>query len=196
MNWYIVGLGNPGSAYTHTRHNVGFLAVDFLREKFSCDPGWKKRLFAKAVTADGTIADTPVQFILPQTYMNLSGVAVQKFVKTPEAIAHMIVIHDDVHLPIGTLKISTDRGDGGHNGITSLMDTLKSKAFIRIRVGVAPAKVEGLETPRIKLDDYVLGKFKPEERETLEALFPKIRNIITHIIEKGLADAMNVYNAK
>jgi PTH1 family peptidyl-tRNA hydrolase len=196
MQWTIVGLGNPGSAYTHTRHNVGFLAVDYIRERTSCEAGWTKRLFAKALTANGTIADAPVQFILPQTFMNQSGNAVKKFVKTPEAIAHMIVIHDDVHLPIGTLKISIDRGDGGHNGITSLMDTLKSKAFMRIRVGIAPEKFEGADAPRIKLDDYVLGKFKPEEREVLESLFPKIRKIVEHIITKGLPDAMNVYNAK
>lgn len=196
MQWTIVGLGNPGSAYTHTRHNVGFLAVDYLRERTSCEAGWTKRLFAKALTANGTIADTPVQFILPQTFMNLSGTAVKKFVKNPEAIAHTIVIHDDVHLPIGTIKISTDRGDGGHNGITSLMDTLKSKAFIRIRVGVAPLKTESGVTPQIKLDEYVLGKFKPEERETLEALFPKIRSAVEHIIAKGLPDAMNVFNQK
>lgn len=196
MQWTIVGLGNPGSAYTHTRHNVGFLAVDHIREHTSCEAGWTKRLFAKALTASGAIADTSVQFILPQTFMNLSGTAVKKFVKTPDAIAHTIVIHDDVHLPLGSVKISIDRGDGGHNGITSLMDTLKSKSFIRIRVGVAPKKIEGAEALRIKLDDYVLGKFKPEERETLEALFPKIRHIVEHIITKGLADAMNVYNAK
>lgn len=196
MQWYIVGLGNPGTAYSHTRHNVGFLAVDYIREHSSCDAGWSKRLFAKALTSNGTIADMPVQFILPQTFMNLSGAAVKKFVTTPDAIAHTIVIHDDVHLPISTIKISTDRGDGGHNGVTSLMDTLRSKAFIRIRVGVAPTKVDGAEPLHIKLDNFVLEKFKPDEREKLEALFPKIQNIVEHIITKGLADAMNVYNTK
>lgn len=196
MQWTIVGLGNPGSAYMHTRHNVGFLAVDYLRERTSCEAGWTKRLFAKALTANGTIADTSVQFILPQTFMNQSGNAVKKFVKTPEAIAHMIVVQDDIRLPIGAVKISIDRGDGGHNGITSLMDTLKSKSFVRIRVGIAPGKIEGTETPRIKLDDYVLGKFKPDEREILESLFPKIRKIVEHIITKGLSDAMNVFNTK
>ncbi len=196
MQWTVVGLGNPGTAYTHTRHNVGFLAVDYIRERTSCEAGWTKRLFAKALTAAGTIADTKVLFILPQTFMNLSGQAVKKFVKSPEAIAHTIVIHDDVHLPIGQMRISLDRGDGGHNGITSLMDTLKSKAFIRIRVGVAPQQEAGAEAQRIKLDDFVLGKFKPEERTILEELFPKIRNIVEHIITKGVADAMNNFNKK
>lgn len=193
MSWIIVGLGNPGGAYANTRHNAGFMAIDFLHDHyFSSD--WRKKLLAKTVHATSEIANQSVDLVKPQTFMNLSGRAVQRYIKSHEAVAQLIVLHDDVHLPIGTFKVSIGRGDGGHNGVTSLIATLHSKEFIRIRIGVAPIPMEAIPTRKIKLDEFVLGKFLPSEREALEKIYPQIPAAIEVVITEGVQAAMAKYN--
>lgn len=195
MNWIIVGLGNPGGSYSNTRHNAGFLAIDYIHDKFwSTD--WKKKLLSKTIHATAEIGVHKAELIKPQTFMNLSGRSVQKYVKSHEDIKQCIVLHDDVHIPIGTFKISIGKNDGGHNGVTSIIQTLHSKDFIRIRIGIAPRQAEDNSTPKIKLDDFVLGKFTADEKDVLEKLFPTIANAVEVIIEKSPEDAMQIYNAK
>lgn len=195
MNWTIALLGNPGSQYKYTRHNAGFLVGDFLNDKWS-GSDWKKKIFSNATVSQAEVENNIITLIKPETFMNLSGRAVQKYIKTKDDIKTLIVIQDDVHLPIGTFKISVGRGDGGHNGITSLHQTLKTKDFIRIRVGVAPIKNEENQNYKIKLDDFVLGKFTQEERDKLEKIYPEVEKAIRHIILNGVEEAMNIFNTK
>lgn len=193
MNWTIALLGNPGSQYKYTRHNAGFLTGDFLQENWT-STDWKKKMFSNATIATSEFDGNQITLIKPETFMNLSGRAVQKYINTKDDIKTLIVVQDDVHLPIGTFKISFGRGDGGHNGITSLHQALKTKDFIRIRIGVAPIKTAENQNYKIKLDDFVLGKFTQEERDLLEKLFPEIKKAIETIITKDVNEAMNVFN--
>ncbi len=195
MNWIIVGLGNPGTKYSLTRHNTGFIVLDFLQEKFNCSD-WKKKLFSNATVSIGEYNGNILTFVKPETFMNLSGRAVQKYIKTKDDIQHLIVIHDDVHLPIGTFKISVARGDGGHNGITSLHQTLKTKDFIRIRIGIASNKDSDFVEKPIKLDEYVLSKFNVSDRESLEKISNEVKKAVSDIISKGIDYSMNLYNTK
>lgn len=195
MNWTIVGLGNPGTKYALTRHNVGFIVVDLLQSKFECS-AWKKKLFSNATVSTGEYDGNILTFIKPETFMNLSGRAVQKYIKTKEDISRLIVIHDDVHLTMGTFKISISRGDGGHNGITSLHQVLKSKDFIRIRIGIAPNELSPLADQKIKLDEYVLGKLSISERDSLDKISNEIAISIQDIISMGLDFSMNKHNKK
>lgn len=190
QKWLIVGLGNPGQEYALTRHNAGFLAAEAVRDKHAVD-SWKKRLLSQALTADIDIANVPCVLILPQTYMNVSGKAVRKFVKSKDDIKHTIVLHDDVHIPIGEVKIKFAGGDAGHNGITSITEHLKTKDFIRIRIGVGP-----LDSRPVRLVDYVLGKFSPDEREILKSTLSKVELIISDIITAGLEEATKKWHTK
>ncbi len=187
MQWYIVGLGNPGAEYVWTRHNVGFFVVDAIRSMHHSGD-WKKALLSRSYTALCEIENTQVKLIKPLTFMNLSGKAVHRLVKNHEA-KHLIVIHDDIHIPQGTFKISFGKNDGGHNGITSIIESLKTKEFIRIRVGIQPKN-----STHISLEKYVLEKMPLPERTTLEHTSSKINAAIEHILMHGLQSAMNTYN--
>ncbi len=192
MKWFIVGLGNPGNEYTKSRHNTGFLVLDFLQTKWEFSD-WKKKIFSNSISTSGMINNDEIKLIKPNTFMNNSGRAVIKYVKSKEEINNLIVIQDDVHIPIGNFKISFGRGDGGHNGITSIQQTLKSKDFIRVRVGVAPNELEN-QAYKIKLDKFVLENFKKEEKEILDKTLEEISKSIEKIITFGIDSAMNEYN--
>lgn len=192
MNWFIVGLGNPGNEYTKTRHNVGFIVVNFLQSKWGFND-WKKKIFSNAISTSGSLNGNEIKLIKPDTFMNNSGRAVIKYVKTKEDISRLVVVQDDVHILVGKFKISFGRGDGGHNGITSIQQALKTKDFIRIRVGVAPEMSEE-QNYKIKLDKFVLENFKKEEKEKLENILEEISKAIEKIIYYGIENAMNEYN--
>jgi PTH1 family peptidyl-tRNA hydrolase len=149
---------------------------------------WKKALLSRSYTAASEICHTPVKFIKPQTFMNLSGKAVSRYVQNHET-DRLIVIHDDAHIPQGTFKISYGKNDGGHNGITSIIESLHSKNFIRIRVGIAPG-----ESKHVSLERYVLEKMPMTERGRLEQTTTQINTAIEHIITQGLPSAMSTYN--
>ncbi len=193
MNWNIVGLGNPGSEYKNTRHNTGFLVLDYLRERWLCTD-WKKKIFSNASVSQSETDGNQITLIKPETFMNLSGRAVIKYVKTKDDLSRLVVVQDDVHLPIGTFKFSFGRGDGGHNGITSLHQALKSKDFIRLRVGVAPQTATDNQGYKIKLDDFVLGKFTAEEKLLLNKQMPQILEAFNLLFTKGLSETMEKYN--
>ena len=161
----LIGLGNPGSKYEHNRHNVGFQILDQLSSDFSAD----KYSFSEVADYDG------LRLVKPQTFMNDSGKTAQKF-KDEE----IIVVYDDIDIPIGTVKCSFDRGAGGHNGVQSIIDHLGTTAFARIRVGVRPVHEELL--PRIAPPDgfekFLLSDFAPMETELREQGIKKAIEII------------------
>ncbi len=171
----VVGLGNPGEEFSHTRHNTGRLAADFVASK-----------------VDG------VKLFVPDTFMNLSGKAVVKVVKSKKAAEKLIVIYDDLDLPLGTFKISYNRGSGGHNGLESVIKALKTREFIRIRVGIAPVTPSGKMKARPdgggELEKYILGEFKKPELEVLKKVFKKIALAVEMIVDESLEKAMTKFN--
>tara|TARA_B100000745_G_scaffold20507_1_gene14133 strand:+ start:10248 stop:10763 length:516 start_codon:yes stop_codon:yes gene_type:complete len=171
MQWVIVGLGNPGEQYAHTRHNAGRIAVEYFMRT----------------------SDTDAAIIIPDTYMNNSGKAVQDV----KDAAHLIVVHDDVDIPLGRIRIAVDRGSGGHKGVESIIKTLKTKKFIRVRIGIAPTNIFGkMRKPPSgqRMQDFVLGQFSRKEQETLEHVVKKTHDALNHILSQGVASAMNVFN--
>jgi PTH1 family peptidyl-tRNA hydrolase len=193
--FYIVALGNPGEEYQQTRHNVGWLVADTLREVFHLSvPVYSARYHGHL--SEGVIGDQPVQLLYPDTFMNHSGVAAKRLVPK-DAVQHLLVIHDEVMLPIGEMKLSVGRGDGGHNGIRSIITSLETKDFVRIRIGIAPTQfltgkmkvISGEEMKR-----FVLGRFTKRELIALDAQKQTIAEAVRTIVMRGVAVAMNRFN--
>ncbi len=184
----LVGLGNPGPEYAMTRHNIGFLFLDHLADRHGLSLKGSKW---QAATAKGVLWEAPVLLCKPMTYMNRSGSAVGQVVRFYDLEpSRVVVIHDDLDLPFGRLKLVANRGAGGHNGIKSLIDHLGTKDFPRIRVGVGRPPGEATAS------DYVLARFASDEQRELPGLFARIEEAIERIIVDGLPAAMNVVNAE
>ncbi len=185
--YIIAGLGNPGREYVGTRHNIGFEVLDAVAAKY--DISIKKAKF-NALFGEGTINGEKVVLIKPQTYMNLSGDSIREFkawYKVDDS--QIIIIYDDVSLPIGKLRIRPKGSAGGHNGIKSIIYQLKTDEFPRIRVGVGKP-----ENPEYDLADYVLGKFGKKEVEILVPAAVKAAEAVGMIIDEGIEKAMSSYN--
>jgi PTH1 family peptidyl-tRNA hydrolase len=194
--YYIVGLGNPGEKYQDTRHNVGWAVLDFVCERAPLS----NMLMEKALsgrTTSGIIAGHDVAVLYPETFMNNSGSAVAKFVPTTQ-VQNLIVIHDDIDLPFGEIKLGKGRGDGGNNGIKSIIEKLNTKDFIRIRIGIAPRSFWTGEVKRPKgggpLEAFVLKPFTKKEQEQLDEIKTRAYGALQAVLTNGLESAMNTYN--
>lgn len=186
-SWLIVGLGNPGKEYAHTRHNCGFLVMDLLAEKLNCkiDKSKFQGLYGQ------TVREGKKLFLLkPMTYMNLSGRSVLQLSAyyhiPPERI---IVLFDDISLPPGRLRIRGDGSAGGHNGIKSIIQELGSQGFPRVKIGVGAKP-----NPQQDLADWVLSGFDASEKKALDAALNKAAEAALCIMEKGVSEAANRYN--
>ena len=196
MNYVIVGLGNPGEEYENTRHNTGRIVLEAFRKKNDF-PEWEMDKKLKALTSGGKIGREKVLLVLPETFMNNSGKSVAPLIKSKKAAEQLIVVHDDLDLPIGALKISFNRGSGGHKGIESIKRAIKTEAFVRLRVGISPSTPSGkLKKPKgdKAVEDFILGKFKPKETETLKKAAKRASDAIAVIISDGRERAMGEYN--
>lgn len=196
MAWVIVGLGNPGGEHEDTRHNTGRVVVEGFAElhKFG---EWKTDNKAKALISRGAIDKSLVLAVLPETFMNKSGAAVSKYVKSAKAAERLVVVYDDLDLPLGEMKISYDRGSGGHKGVESITRTLKTKKFYRLRVGISPSTASGIlkkPTGEKEVVDFILGKWKAHELDQLKKLFKKAAPALERVIVDGAARAMNEFN--
>jgi len=181
----IVGLGNPGKKYEKTRHNVGFRVVDVLAEKEK----WNKSKNANYFYIKKQIKNKDVELIKPLTFMNDSGKSVRYAQKKHHIPAEkIIVIHDDIDLPLGKIKISKSRGSAGHKGIESIIREIKTNNFIRIRIGIQPKRGK----PK-NVDKFVLGNFNREEEKILKEIISKGLQILKIIIIKGKEKAMNEF---
>lgn len=185
--YIIAGLGNPGRNYTGTRHNMGFEALDSVAAKY--DITLKKERF-NALYGEGMIEGERVVLVKPQTFMNLSGEAIRGFKEWYKVeTTQIIIIYDDISLPIGKLRIRAKGSAGGHNGIKSIIYQLNTDVFPRIKIGVG-----GPENPKMDLADYVLGRFNRNEIETLIPVAIKTADAVGEIIKSGVERAMSAYN--
>ncbi|MGY0373621.1 aminoacyl-tRNA hydrolase [Clostridium sp. JNZ J1-5] len=183
--YLIVGLGNPGKEYEHTRHNVGFDIIDLIAEEYNIDLNRKK---FKGIYGDGRIGSERVLILKPMTYMNLSGESIKEvlsFYKIPNE--NIILIYDDISLEVGRLRIREKGSAGGHNGIKSTIAHLGSDLFPRIKVGVGQPSGNNLVS-------HVLGKFSEEDREKLSKTFKIASKAVESIITEGTVEAMNKFN--
>ena len=180
----IVGLGNPGKDYINTRHNIGFMVIDY----YAGPTSWKNKW--NALYTEKNINGEKVLLIKPQTYMNLSGNSLIEFVKFYKIkLEDILVIHDDLDLNVGRYRLKINSSSGGHNGIKSIIDRLGSNNFARLKIGIGSNK-------EIDTKDYVLGHFNKDELETFEKLYPTFDEIITSFITNGINETMNKYNRK
>ncbi len=172
----IVGLGNPGKEYENTRHNAGRILVGHILKK---------------------LEDRKIKFLTPDTFMNNSGKAVAPLIKSKKDLKDLVVIYDDIDLPIGTMRISFDRSSGGHNGLGSIIKHLKSQEFVRVRIGVSPVTPGG-KTKKPKGEEavlkFLLGEFKKSELDELKKLSKKVAESIEMVFDEGKDKAMSLFN--
>ncbi len=187
--YVIAGLGNPTKEYENTRHNIGFMAIDRLADKYHIHvDGCKHR----ALIGKGTINGQKVLLVKPLTYMNLSGEALRAVIDyyKVEPTQELIVIYDDISLDVGQMRIRKKGSAGGHNGIKNIIANLGQDVFLRIKIGVG-------EKPKDwDLADYVLGHFDKKEFETIQESLDKVDAAVTLMLEGEVDRAMNVYNKR
>jgi len=187
MTRLIVGLGNPGPEYERTRHNAGFLTIDLLAENLRATY-WKDTCGAKVAVV--RVGDDDLVLAKPQTFMNLSGSSLKRLIEEYDvSLADVIVIHDDIDLPSGTVRVKRGGGHGGHNGLRSIHDKLGTDEYLRVRVGV------GRPPGRMDAADFVLQPLKGDALEELEASIPTAAQAAFGILEHGIDVAMREYNA-
>ncbi|HEY4515721.1 MAG TPA: aminoacyl-tRNA hydrolase [Candidatus Paceibacterota bacterium] len=177
---YVVGLGNPGEEYTKSRHNTGKMAVECFEAKSSKSEFRNK-----------------IKIIESGEFMNHSGKAVVKYIKSKKTAKDLIVVYDDMDLPLGTIKISYDKSSGGHKGLESIIKSIKTKEFTRVRIGVSPATPSGkIKKPQGEKEviDFILSNFTPKQNETLKKTFKLVSEAIETIVEEGREIAMNRFN--
>ncbi|MBN1444808.1 MAG: aminoacyl-tRNA hydrolase [Candidatus Omnitrophica bacterium] len=183
----IAGLGNPETGYGNTRHNVGFMAVGLLRKEHAPAEVIKARHYRGWGIK---IAGVDTVLIKPKTFMNESGIAVKKaFERFGGRFEDCIIVHDDLDIPVGRIKITSGKGPGGHNGVISVINELGSRDFIRVRIGIGRTKTENSYV------DYVLSPFLPEEEPLIKDSLEKACLAIEEIIKSGIEKAMSLYNA-
>lgn len=196
MTWVIIGLGNPDEEYARTRHNAGRMAVQKFAEKNKF-ADWKDEAKSKSFMGRGMVGRALAVAVLPNTYMNKSGIAAAHYIKTIKAAEKLIVVYDDLDLPFGSMKVSFDRGSGGHKGIDSIMKLLKTRRFVRIRIGISPANAAGVAKKpegEEKVEKFILGEFKVDEMTQLKTVFKRVSEAIESIVTEGREIAMNRFN--
>jgi len=191
----VVGLGNPGEEYENSRHNTGFIILDFILGK---KIDWRESSGTKLLFYKDSIGNKPVEYIKPLTFMNNSGVAVSHIKdKNKLNLKDIVVIYDDIDLPIGKIKISFDKSSGGHNGLESIIKKLKSREFVRIRVGISPKTPSGnFKKPKGEKDvlKFLLGEFKEKELNELKKVSKKIFEALKVVFTESKDKAMSLYN--
>lgn len=184
--YIIAGLGNPGSKYENTRHNMGFKAIDAMASEFGIDVNRAK---FKGLIGEGRIGSEKVILLKPQTYMNLSGQSVREimnFYKIPEE--NLIVIYDDFDLPIGSIRVRKSGGPGTHNGMKSVVQELGSRIFPRVRVGIGSSDGSTIQ--------FVIGKVGKDEQQILNEAAEAAASAAADIIRIGIENAMNIHNTR
>jgi peptidyl-tRNA hydrolase, PTH1 family len=185
----IVGLGNPGIEYQFTWHNLGFLVIDRLAEQIGVQVGNRQ---SRALTGRGQIDGTEVMLVKPETYMNLSGVAVKDLIDKHEIVPEqdLIVVYDELDLPVGTIRVRQRGSSAGHNGLQSIIGALGTQEFMRIRLGIAPDRPVGDGAK------YVLSQIRKAQYPQIDEMLDTAAEAVKMILAQGALAAMNRYNRK
>jgi PTH1 family peptidyl-tRNA hydrolase len=187
----IIGLGNPGEEYARNRHNLGFMCIRDLAQRHGIRLDRKQ---GQARTGEGKIAGVSVVLARPQTFVNRSGQAVANLMRRYRATRErLIVIHDEMDLPLGKVRIRQGGSSAGHRGIISIVDATGGRDFVRIRVGVGRPEEE-TERKRDDVIDHVLGDLTPEEQATFDEVIPRVSDAVERILTEGVTAAMNEFN--
>jgi PTH1 family peptidyl-tRNA hydrolase len=193
---YVIGLGNPGEEYKETRHNTGRIILELLAKKNNF-PDWKEDGKIKALISKGELDGEKMTFVLPNNFMNNSGKSVLPLIKSKKDLDKLVVIYDDLDLPIGKIKLSYNRSSGGHNGLGSIIKNVKSEEFLRIRVGVSPHTPSG-KTKKPKGEDavlkFLLKEFKEPEMKEIKKIAKIISEALVTTSSSGKDKAMSIYN--
>jgi PTH1 family peptidyl-tRNA hydrolase len=186
----VLGLGNPGPDYERTRHNVGWWVVDHLADVWRFE-GWKKDSDARV--AMGNVAGTRVRLVKPLTYMNLSGAVLRPYLRRESwnAATDLLVVVDEVALPVGSFRVRARGSAGGHNGLKSVEGAVGSQEYARLRIGVGP---DDPSRRRGNLSDYVLDEFGKREAKVVEELMPTLTELVECWLKEGAEVAMNRFN--
>src|SRR3989338_5603250 len=188
----VLGLGNPGKEYENTRHSAGRATAEYFAKsrEFSAKggpaSGWEYDKKSNSLISK----NSKVFIALPETFMNKSVQAAIKLIRPKKELKELVVIHDDLDLPLGRFKISYGKSSGGHKGVESVMRALKTKNFVRIRVGVSPKH----KPPQKEVIEFIVGKFKPSELEIFKKVLRKISDALETIITDGYDRAMSEFN--
>jgi PTH1 family peptidyl-tRNA hydrolase len=187
----ILGLGNPGKEYETTRHNVGWWVLDHLADVWHFD-GWRRD--GEALVSNGTVGPYKARLVKPQTYYNLSGTVLRPYLRRPfwSPKSDLLVVCDDVALPVGRVRIRPQGSAGGSNGLKSIESTLKSQEYPRLRIGTAPPPEEQREIGR--LSDYVLSPMGELDRQIVQDLMPRFVDACETWAREGVVAAMNKHN--
>lgn len=192
---YILGLGNQGEEYELTRHNAGRIVVfDFIKKEKIDELKFDKKL--KALVSKGEVGKNKFQIILPETFMNKSGDSVKPLILSEKKAESLIVVHDDIDLPLGKIKISFGKSSGGHKGVESVIKAVKTKDFIRVRIGISAVNAKGVvkKPSSDKFLDFIVGKFKPAELAEMKKSVKKASEALRMIMTEGLEKAMGEFN--
>ncbi len=205
MPYIIAGLGNPGAEYENTRHNAGRIILDAIRKEYA-NSEFEVDKKLKALTAETKIGIDKVLLIAPDNFMNNSGKSLGGIVKTKKnaklkltTADDLLVIYDDFQLPIGRMKLSYNKSSGGHNGLESVIKSVKTEAFPRLRIGTAVAKKSGdAKVPHgdDMIEKFILGKFKDEEMKELKKMAKKAVEVVQIWVKEGRERATNVANTE
>jgi peptidyl-tRNA hydrolase, PTH1 family len=185
----LVGMGNPGPEYERTRHNVGWWVVDHLADVWRFDR-WKRD--GDARVASGSVHGQRVRLVKPQTYMNLSGAALRPYLRREgwKAASDLLIVIDEVALPVGSFRIRARGSAGGHNGLKSIEAAVGSQEYARLRIGVGPENAER----RGDLSDYVLGDFGKREAKTVMELYPTLTELVESWLNEGTEKTATKFN--
>ena len=183
----IVGLGNPGKEYNNTRHNIGFMFIDYFAKKNNVTIAKKKY---NGKYAEILINNEKIILLKPESYMNLSGIVIRKYIDFFKiSIENIIIIHDDLDLPIGKIKLRPEGSSAGHNGLKSIESNLNTQAYKRLKIGISNDK-------EIETKEYVLGKFSKSDKNILEDMNEIVYNVIHDFLEVDFESLMAKYNRK
>jgi len=194
--FYFFGLGNPGDDYENTRHNAGRMALLNIAKKNKFGE-WKSDKVFKALISKGEIGGKKVTFMLPETFMNNSGNSVVPVVKTKNDLKKIVVVYDEIDMPLGKIKLAFDRSSGGHNGLQSVIKKVKSQEFLRIRIGVSKKTAKGLVKKPSGEDaviNHLMKEFSSDEMDELKKVFKRVESAIEIFVAEGKDKAMSLAN--
>jgi PTH1 family peptidyl-tRNA hydrolase len=198
MRYIVAGLGNPGEEYAYTRHNIGRLVVERLASTLGVSSEWRTEAKLRAQVVEPVLRDgTKAVLVLPDNYMNRSGGSVAPYITSKKSAEQLVVVHDDIDLPFGTLRIVFNRGSGGHRGVDSIVKAIKTSAFIRVRVGVLSTTPSGkMKKPHGEgeVHTFILKPLSKKDKEAYEPYIEHAAQAVRSLLEQGIEQAMRDYN--